>query len=64
MGKRSTKNQLIFVVQALSLARDLNTVMEIVRNAGRALTGADGASFIVERESPPEAALVIFLPYR
>lgn len=39
--------QLIDVVQELSLARDLNTVMEIVRRAARALTGADGATFVL-----------------
>ena len=34
-------------VQELSLARDLETVMRIVRTAARQLTGADGASFIL-----------------
>jgi signal transduction histidine kinase len=42
---------LINVVQELSLARDLATVMAIVRRAARQLTGADGATFILrERE--------------
>jgi signal transduction histidine kinase len=34
-------------VQELSLARDLETVMKIVRTAARNLTGADGATFIL-----------------
>jgi signal transduction histidine kinase len=34
-------------VQELSLARDLPTIMQIVRSAARELTGADGASFIL-----------------
>jgi signal transduction histidine kinase len=42
----------IDVVQELSLARDLGTVMAIVRRAGRELTAADGATFILrERET-------------
>lgn len=39
--------QLIEVVQQLSLARDLATVMDIVRRAARRLTGADGATFVL-----------------
>ena len=35
------------VVQELSLARDLDTVMQIVRKAARKLTGADGATFVL-----------------
>lgn len=46
-GAHITLDQLVTVVQALSLARDLPTVMEIVRHAARALTGADGATFIL-----------------
>jgi len=38
---------LIQVVQELSLARDLETVMSIVRTAARKLTGADGATFVL-----------------
>jgi PAS domain S-box-containing protein len=34
-------------VQQLSLAHDLPTVQQIVRNAARALTGADGATFVL-----------------
>ena len=44
---RNPTEQLIDVVQELSLARDLNTIMEIVRRAARALTGADGATFVL-----------------
>jgi signal transduction histidine kinase len=39
--------RLVEVVQALSLARDLATVMDIVRHAARELTGADGATFVL-----------------
>jgi len=39
--------QLVEVVQELSLARDLASVMEIVRRAARDLTGADGATFVL-----------------
>lgn len=38
---------LLQVVQDLSLARDLNRLMEIVRQAARTLTGADGATFVL-----------------
>jgi diguanylate cyclase (GGDEF)-like protein len=38
---------LIEVVQDLSLARDLDHVMRIVRHAARLLTGADGATFVL-----------------
>ena len=40
--------QLVEVIQRLSLARDLATVMEIVRHAARNLTGADGATFVLK----------------
>ena len=39
--------RLVEVVQRLSLARDLATVMQIVRHAARDLTGADGATFVL-----------------
>jgi PAS domain S-box-containing protein len=39
--------QLVEVVQQLSLARDLPAVMNIVRHAARKLTGADGATFVL-----------------
>ena len=38
---------LVQVVQELSLARDLATVQDITRRAARALTGADGATFVL-----------------
>ncbi len=38
---------LVETVQELSLARDLETIMKIVRKKARLLTGADGASFIL-----------------
>jgi signal transduction histidine kinase len=43
----SAMERLITVVQQLSLARDLDTIMAIVRTAARDLTGADGATFIL-----------------
>lgn len=39
--------RLIGVVKELSLARDLKSVMAIVRRAARQLTGADGATFVL-----------------
>ena len=39
--------QLVEVVQQLSLARNLETIMEIVRHAARSITGADGATFVL-----------------
>lgn len=38
---------LLQVVQDLSMARDLASVQDIVRHAARAITGADGATFIL-----------------
>ncbi|WP_245843660.1 sensor histidine kinase [Niastella vici] len=38
---------LVSTVQELSLTRDLDTVMKIVRTAARNLTGADGATFVL-----------------
>lgn len=38
---------LVTTVQELSLARDLETVMRIVRTVARKLTGADGATFVL-----------------
>lgn len=37
----------ITVIQELALARNIGTVMAIVRHAARALSGADGASFVL-----------------
>ncbi|MDF2454038.1 MAG: sensor signal transduction histidine kinase [Cytophagaceae bacterium] len=42
--------RLVLAVQELSLARDLESVMTIVRKAARELTGADGATFILRDE--------------
>src|ERR1041385_5427766 len=39
--------RLVSVVQELSLARDLDRIMAIVRRAARELTGADGATFVL-----------------
>ncbi|HET9626859.1 MAG TPA: ATP-binding protein [Kofleriaceae bacterium] len=39
--------RLVQVVQELSMARDLDTIQGIVRRAARALTGADGATFVL-----------------
>lgn len=43
----SALEHLVEVVQDLSQARDLDTVMGIVRRAARDLTGADGATFVL-----------------
>ncbi len=39
--------QLVDVVQEISHARDLGTIMAIVRRSARHLTGADGATFVL-----------------
>ena len=39
--------RLVTTVQELSLARDITTVMTIVRKVARELTGADGATFVL-----------------
>src|SRR5262245_17472426 len=46
-GPHPAVTPLVGVVQDLSLARDVQTIMEIVRAAARDLTGADGASFVL-----------------
>lgn len=43
----STAQYLISVVQQISLARDLDSIIAIVRHAARELTGADGATFVL-----------------
>lgn len=43
--------RLVRAIQELSLARDLDTVVAIVRTAARELTGADGATFVL-RDGP------------
>lgn len=39
---------LVETVQKLSLARDLETIIGVVRTAARKLTGADGATFVLK----------------
>jgi signal transduction histidine kinase len=39
--------RLVSAVQELSLARNLDTIMDVVGRAGRELTGADGATFVL-----------------
>ncbi|KTC75307.1 sensor histidine kinase [Legionella birminghamensis] len=44
----STQLELILdVLQKISLAKDLETIMFIVRRAARKLSGADGATFVL-----------------
>lgn len=40
-------DQLISVIQQLSVAQDVAAIQDIVRHAARALTGADGATFVL-----------------
>lgn len=42
-----TMEKLLHVVQELSAARNLDTVMDIVRHSVRDLTGSDGATFVL-----------------
>jgi GAF domain-containing protein len=39
---------LVDAIQKLSLARDIDTVTDVVRTAARKLTGADGAAFVLK----------------
>src|SRR6478672_11315380 len=39
--------RLVFAVQELSLCRNLESIMGVVRKAARELTGADGATFVL-----------------
>ncbi len=43
----SATERLVEVAQELSLSRDLDTIMEVVRRVARELTGADGATFVL-----------------
>lgn len=43
----SATERLVEVAQELSLARDLDGIMRVVRRAARELTGADGATFVL-----------------
>src|SRR6185295_14546093 len=40
--------RLVDAVQELSLARDLESIMAVVRRTARQLTGADGATFVLK----------------
>lgn len=44
-------NRLVTAVLELSMARDLPTIISIVRSAARELTGADGASFVLREDN-------------
>jgi diguanylate cyclase (GGDEF)-like protein len=44
-----SSDSIVEVVQKLSLAKDLETVMFIVRKAARKFTNADGATFVLKR---------------
>jgi signal transduction histidine kinase/CheY-like chemotaxis protein len=46
-ASKSGMHYLVQVIQKLSLARDLQTIMDIVRHAARALVNADGATFVL-----------------
>lgn len=46
-GNPHAMERLVAVVQELSLTRNLDTVMRIVRRTARELTGADGATFVL-----------------
>lgn len=45
--QRDSMELLISAVQELSMARNLESVMAIVRRVARALTAADGATFVL-----------------
>ena len=45
--KQRGLSRLLVAVQELSLARDLQSIMSIVRHVARELTGADGATFVL-----------------
>lgn len=45
--KESGIQQIVLAIQQLSLARDMETVMKIVRTVARNITGADGATFVL-----------------
>ncbi|HEY6927268.1 MAG TPA: ATP-binding protein, partial [Steroidobacteraceae bacterium] len=46
-GATAGMHQLIAIVQRLSLARDLPSIMDIVRRAARGLVHSDGATFVL-----------------
>jgi signal transduction histidine kinase/DNA-binding NarL/FixJ family response regulator len=43
--------RLVEAIKELSFARDLQAIMAVVRRSARALTGADGATFVLRREN-------------
>ena len=43
----SVSERLVQVAQELSVARELEAIMAVVRRAARELTGADGATFVL-----------------
>lgn len=47
ISDNQTMTCLVRAVQEMSLARNLESVMRIVRSAARRLTGADGATFVL-----------------
>lgn len=51
MGGAPSSNTIVDVVQKLSLAKDLETIMFIVRKAARKFADADGATFVLRREN-------------
>jgi GAF domain-containing protein len=40
-------SELAFFIQRISFQRDMDTIMALVRGAARALTGADGVTFVL-----------------
>ncbi len=51
MSDQQTMKCLVSAVQEMSLARNLESVMRIVRTAARRLTGADGATFVLRDDN-------------
>ncbi|MCM2278144.1 MAG: HAMP domain-containing histidine kinase [Oligoflexia bacterium] len=50
MKETHSVDLLLGIVQRLSLARDLQTIVDLVRHGARELTGADGATFILKEQ--------------
>lgn len=47
----SISNSIVDVVQKLSLTKDLETIMFIVRKAARRFTNSDGATFVIRKDN-------------
>lgn len=47
LENKTALQQLVSAIQELSLSKDLETVMKIVRSVAKNITGADGATFIL-----------------